>query len=158
MTNFLFHESLLLLPWGLLKQMHLLGSNSTENHGHFLTGSDCSTVLLISLDLLLWLEQDIFTKDSIAFCRERYNGIWFETVLTWCWRENTFHDLLSMRLVPSVSLPVLSWLFGFWLSHVVGIPIRGNGLWDALTLPLKSNCGVCKSNLGSDRIDLDIPH
>ena len=63
-----------------------------------------------------------------------------ETGLTGDCRTNAFPDRLTVYLSPSVIIPCLSWLFSFWFSHFVGIPIFGNTLWYVLTLPLRSNC------------------
>ena len=62
------------------------------------------------------------------------------------WRTNAFPDRLTVYLIPSVSIPGLSWLFGFWLSHFVGIPIFGNTLWYVLTCRWGQTVEVAKES------------
>ena len=106
----------------------------------------------------LWLEHVAYTRDLTAFCREQYNSVWSYSYVipqiftswdfaTGGWRTNAFSDRLTVYLIPSVSIPGLSWLFGFGLSHFVGIPIFGNTLWYVFTLLLRSNCWGCKGIL-----------
>ena len=75
------------------------------------------------------------------------NYLHLETGPTGGWRTNAFPDRLVVYLILSVSIPGLSWLFGFDFSHVVDIPIYGNRLWSGLTLPLRSGCWACKEIL-----------
>ena len=72
------HENLFTSVMGLLQiNACFLASINAENyHGHLLMQSDCSQGALIYLDLFLWLEHEICTKDLTAFCREQYNGVW----------------------------------------------------------------------------------
>jgi len=71
------HENLFTSAMRLLQiNAGLLGSINAENYdGPLLTESDCSQVALIYLDLCLWLEHEICTKDLTAFCCEQYNGV-----------------------------------------------------------------------------------
>lgn len=48
-------------------------------------------MVLIYLDLFLWLEHEICTKDSTAFCREQYKGVWIYSydlsITSWDWPD-----------------------------------------------------------------------
>ena len=96
----------------------------------------------------IWLPSvvsNITVHGVIAMSYLKY--LYLETLPDRGWRTNAFPDRLTVYLIPSASIPGLSWLFGFWLSHFVGIPIFGNTLWYVLTLPLRSNCWGCKGIL-----------
>ena len=130
------------------------------NHGHLLTGSDCSEVVLIYFDLFLWLEHEICIEDSTAFCREQYNGVWSYSYVipqiftSWDFAQQEA-DGQMLFLTDWPCTWFRRWVYQVWadclafdFSHVVDIPICGNRLWYALTLPMRSNCWGCKGILG----------